>query len=70
MYDFKVISGNKEISNFQGGKATIELPYIFKPGEKINAIPIYYLDQNGNLKQGIGKFDSTTGTVKMTLNHF
>ena len=70
VYDFKVTSGNKEISNFQGGKVTIELPYILKPGEKANAIPVYYLDQNGNLKQGIGKFDSATGTVKMTLNHF
>ena len=70
MYDFTITSGNKEITNFQGGKVTVEVPYTLKAGEKANAIEVYYLDENGKLKHGIGKFDSETGTVKMTLSHF
>ena len=70
VYDFTVTSGNKEISNFHGGKVTVEVPYTLKAGEKANSIAVYYLDHNGNLNHGIGKFDSATGTVKMTLSHF
>ena len=70
VYDFSITSGNQEISNFHGGKATVEVPYILKAGEKANSIAVYYLDHNGNLNHVRGKFDSTTGTVKMTLSHF
>ena len=66
----QVTSGNQEISNFHGGKATVEVPYTLKAGEKANSIAVYYLDHNGNLNHVKGKFDSTTGTVKMTLSHF
>ena len=70
VYDFKVTSGNKEISNFRGGIVTIEVPYTLKAGEREKSIAVYYLNKNGNLKHGIGKFESATGTVKMTIRNF
>ncbi|MDR7080142.1 putative phosphodiesterase [Neobacillus niacini] len=68
VYNFTVTSGNEVISKFNGGKATVEVPYTLKAGENPNAILVYYVDNKGNLKNMMGKFDNATGTVKMTLN--
>lgn len=70
VFDFTVTSGNDTISGFNGGNATVAVPYTLKAGENANAIVVYYLDNNGDLKHVLGGFDAATGTVKMTLSHF
>ncbi|NOU91961.1 hypothetical protein GC093_01750 [Paenibacillus sp. LMG 31456] len=70
VFDFTVTSGNEKISNFDGGYATVVVPYTLKAGENANAIVVYYLDNNGNLETVMGRFDAATGTVKMKLSHF
>ncbi|WP_127581799.1 metallophosphoesterase [Paenibacillus koleovorans] len=70
VYEFTVTSGNDQLSHFEGGFASIAVPYTLKAGENANAIVVYYLDNKGNLKNVMGKFDAATGTVKMKLNHF
>ena len=70
VYNFGVTSGAEEISNFNGGKATITLPYTLKAGEKPNNVVVYYLDSNGKLKEVNGRYDESTKTVKIKLTHF
>ncbi|MFD0681135.1 MULTISPECIES: metallophosphoesterase [unclassified Paenibacillus] len=70
VFDFTVTSGSDKISNFDGGYATVVVPYTLKAGESANAIVVYYLDNNGKLETVMGRFDAVTGTVKMTLSHF
>ncbi|GAA3407537.1 hypothetical protein GCM10020370_39290 [Paenibacillus hodogayensis] len=70
VFDFTVTSGNDKISNFDGGYATVTVPYTLKEGENTNSIVVYYLDINGNLKHVMGRFDAATSTVKMALGHF
>ena len=70
VYEFSVISGDKVISRF-GGYVTVSVPYSPKPDEDINAIVIYYINAEGELE--IVRdcvYDSTTGTVRFTTDHF
>ena len=68
VFDFTITSGNTTISDFAGGKATVDVPYILKAGEDPNAVVVYYLDGSGQLAivQGVYK----DGSVRMVLGHF
>jgi|GEM_PF-442277 len=70
IFDFTVISGDEEISDFNGGSASVSVPYTLRQGENPNAIVVYYLDKNGNLEHVMGLYDAEAGTVKMVVNHF
>ncbi|GBG06942.1 hypothetical protein PAT3040_01484 [Paenibacillus agaridevorans] len=70
VFDFTVMSGDEKISSFNGGNASIVVPYTLKSGENADAIVVYYLDESGNLENVLGRYDAATGTVKMTLRHF
>lgn len=69
VYEFTVTSGNNAISDFDGGRMTVTVPYTLKPDENPSAIVVYYLDYKGNLKTVHGVYDSNNGTVKMVLSH-
>jgi len=70
IFDFTVTSGDEEISDFNGGLASVSVPYTLRQGENPNAIVVYYLDKNGNLEHVMGLYDAEAGTVKMKVNHF
>jgi hypothetical protein len=71
VHDFSLRSGNNRISNFNGGKAEVSIPYIPDSGEQANSIIVYYIDNAGNAETvKRGRFDSKTGTVRFTTSHF
>lgn len=70
IFDFTVTSGDKEISDFNGGLASVSVPYTLRQGENPNAIVIYYLEKNGKLEHVMGLYNAEARTVKMTVNHF
>ncbi|OMF97688.1 glycosyl hydrolase 53 family protein [Paenibacillus sp. FSL R7-0273] len=69
VYDFTVKAANTEITQFNGGKVTISLPYAPRAGEQTNAIVAYYMDQAGSLTPVKGGYEASTGTVKLQTSH-
>lgn len=71
VYDFNITVGDTKISDFQGGSVNITLPYTPKDGEDINAIVIFYIDDNGNLECVPNcKYDPETETISFSVKHF
>lgn len=70
IYDLTVMNGNKQISDFNGGYATITIPYTLKPGENPNAVVIFYLADDGNLEIVRGHYDSELKVVIFKTKHF
>lgn len=72
VYDFKVISGDKTISQFgENASVRVSIPYTPIPVEDINSIVIYYINSEG--KPEIVSncvYDRSTGTISFTTNHF
>lgn len=50
VFDFSVKAGNAEITEFNGGKLKISVPYTPMTSEKKNAIVVYYINKAENLK--------------------
>ncbi|KAI7256413.1 hypothetical protein KC345_g10992, partial [Hortaea werneckii] len=70
VFDFSVKAGNAEITEFNGGKLKISLPYTPMTSEKKNAIVVYYIDNAGNLKPVRGGYDAAAGRVNFLTTHF
>ena len=70
VYDFTVTGGGKTISNFNGGHATVSIPYTLKAGENPHAIVIWYLSDSGKLVGIRGHYDTTTKSVAFRTPHF
>ncbi|GGF90283.1 hypothetical protein GCM10010912_39290 [Paenibacillus albidus] len=70
VFDFSVKAGDAEITDFNGGKLKISIPYIPMTSEKKNAIVAYYIDKAGNLKPVRGGYDASTGKVNFQTTHF
>jgi len=70
VYDFTVNGGGKTISNFNGGHATVSIPYTLKAGENPHAIVIWYLSDSGKLVGIRGHYDTTTKSVAFRTPHF
>ncbi len=70
VYDFTVMAGNEIISAFNGGTASISIPYALKPGEDKNAVVVYFIDDSGNLQTVRGAFNEKTGKVDFKVSHF
>ncbi|WHH58662.1 S-layer homology domain-containing protein [Petroclostridium sp. X23] len=70
VFDFKVTSGAKTISQFNG-TVTVSIPYTPKDGENVNAIVIYYINADGNPEPVPNcVYDAATGTVSFKTDHF
>ncbi|PKM83196.1 MAG: hypothetical protein CVU89_00095 [Firmicutes bacterium HGW-Firmicutes-14] len=70
VYDLSVKNEDVQVSHFGGGHATIRIPYTLKTGENPNAVVIYYLSDDGNLKTIRGHFDAAAGAVVFKTPHF
>jgi hypothetical protein len=66
VYDFSVRAGDTRISDFNGGKVEISVPYTLREGEDENAIVVYYVTDTGELQTVRGRYDSVTQTVRFT----
>ncbi len=70
VYDLTVTNSGKTVSDFQGGHATVSIPYTLKPGENPNAVVIYYLAGDGTLKPVRGHYDAALKAVVFKTPHF
>lgn len=70
VYDFTVTGGGKTISNFNGGHATVSIPYTLGTGEHPHAIVIWYLSDSGKLVGMRGHYDAATKSVVFRTPHF
>ena len=70
VYDLSVSAGDTKISSFNGGTASISIPYTLKSGEDKNAVVVYYVDDIGNLQTVRGAYNETTGMVDFDVMHF
>lgn len=68
--DFSVKAGDTKISDFEGGKVEIKIPYTLKPDEMEDSVVAYYIGNDGNLQAARGQYDFETGTVILTVKHF
>jgi hypothetical protein len=68
--DFTVKNGSTTVSDFNGGIATVSIPYSLPSGVRTAQIVIYYVNDSGNLELVIGKYNPETKTVDFTLSHF
>lgn len=70
VYDLTVTNSGKKVSDFQGGHATVTIPYTLKPGENPNAVVIYYMADDGTLKPVRGHYDAALKAVVFKTPHF
>lgn len=70
VYDLTITSGGKTISSFNGGHATVSIPYTLTAGENPHAIVIWYLSDSGKLAGMQGHYDAATKTVVFVTPHF
>ncbi|MEG2421638.1 MAG: S-layer homology domain-containing protein, partial [Oscillospiraceae bacterium] len=68
VFDFTVTSGEDTISDFNGGAATIAMPYTLKEGEDAAFITVWLLDDGGKLVPLKGQYAS--GMVTFVTEHF
>jgi len=70
VYDLTVTNSGQRVSDFQGGHATVTIPYTLKSGENPNAVVIYYLAGDGTLKSVRGHYDAALKAVVFKTPHF
>lgn len=69
VYDISIISGGKQITNFEGSRITVSLNYALKPGEDSSGVVVYYLDADGNLRKVPVVYDMLAQTAVFTTDH-
>lgn len=69
VYNITLLSGGKEVKNFDGGRLTIELPYTLKTGEMPNKVAVWYVDDMGNIEKMEAMYNVKTKTVIFTTTH-
>lgn len=65
-----VFVDGKSVSEFGDGIVTVSLPYTLSEGEDSDAIVVYYIDEDGELKAVRSAYNEEAGTVVFTVNHF
>jgi hypothetical protein len=69
VYSFGITVGDTVVSDFNGGKAAVEIPYVLAAGENPNAVVIFYLNETtGRLEIVRGHY--ADGTVTFVTGHF
>ncbi len=70
VYDLSVTAGNRAITSFGAGNATICLPYTLKPEENPNSVVVYAVDDSGALTPVRGTFNASTSGVTFRAPDF
>lgn len=71
VFELKITSGDKSITDFKDGKVNVTLPYTLAKNEKAGDVCVYYVDTKGNpeLMKG-SSYDAKTGMVTFETTHF
>ena len=70
VYDLAVMNGNTRVSDFNGGHATVTIPYALNSAENPNAVVIYHLTNAGTLQAIRGHYDEKLKAVVFKTTHF
>lgn len=70
VYDFSVTAGDRTISSFGNGSAAVSIPYTLQPGEDVNAVIVYYIDDAGMVQTVRGAYNRETKSVNFVTQHF
>lgn len=69
VYSITLTDGNNEaVTEFDGHKVTIRLPYTLQEGDNVDAIYIAYIDKKGEIEEIVGTYSN--GYVTFTTTHF
>lgn len=70
VFDLTIKSGGKTITDFDGGLATVSLPYELPEGQDPAGVVVWFMDDNGNITPCETMYDLRTETVIFTTRHF
>jgi hypothetical protein len=70
IYELTVISGGKFISNFNGGKVNVSIPYELKAGETADNLTVWYMADDGSLTEINCTYDANNKAVIFVVDHF
>ncbi len=69
IYNFIINDGTQNITDFgEDGFITVTLPYTLEPGENVDNIAVWYIDENGELTSIKATYNN--GYVTFQTNHF
>ncbi len=68
VYDAYIVSGDKRVSDFDGGSAVITVAYTLKSGQNPGGITAWYVAEDGTRVRVPAKYDGKN--VDMTVGHF
>lgn len=70
VFDLNITSDGNAITNFDGGSATVTLPYALKVDENASDIVVYYMADNGILDSQSTQYDAANRKATFTTTHF
>lgn len=70
MFELLLFSDGKYISDFNGGKATVTIPYELKDGQTVQTIVVYFMDNNGKLYERETSYDIKNKCITFITPHF
>ena len=65
-----LLSDGKVISDFEGGNATVTIPYELKDGEAAEGLVVYFLDNDGKLYECETSYDAANKCITFITTHF
>lgn len=65
-----LLSDGKVISDFEGGNATVTIPYELKDGEAAEGLVVYFLDNDGKLYECKTSYDAANKCITFITTHF
>lgn len=65
-----LVSDGKVISDFEGGNATVTIPYELKDGEAAEGLVVYFLDNDGKLYECKTSYDAANKCITFITTHF
>ncbi len=70
VYDFTVASGDKQVHDFEGGKAFVKISYTLQPDEDADSVVLFYINSEGRLESVRSVYNTETKCIEAVLNHF
>lgn len=65
-----LVSDGKVISDFEGGNATVTIPYELKDGETAEGLVVYFLDNDSKLYECETSYDAANKCITFITSHF
>lgn len=70
VFELVLQSGDTRITGFNGGTATIALPYTLAEGQVAEGVVVWYVDDLGNITPCVTTYDAAAGQAVFETSHF